>query len=198
MGDKSYRTQRLRIVVRVSVKLSALHRIVYMFIAQIAARHAVSLAFYTFGFAANQAATPVRPHFLCHATIERKDEQVSVLANNPRPLDQAVVAIRREYGLIVAYEDPPYDSQDLVDDTDPGWRVAHPDAKGVTRVAGGLRFGFLQEHNIGICVAADHTQLAAVERPVKVPDLFRFEIGDLLSRRAVKWLEPEVFSVLVT
>jgi hypothetical protein len=31
-----------------------------------------------------------------------------------------------------------------------------------------LRFGFLQSHDIGIGVAADHTQLAAIERSVKV------------------------------
>lgn len=34
-----------------------------------------------------------------------------------------------------------------------------------------LRFGLLKEHNIGISVAADQTQFAAVGRPVKVPDL---------------------------
>ncbi len=62
---------------------------------------------------------------------------------------------------------------------------------------GALRFGLLREHNIGIGVAAYHTQLAAVERPVKVRDLFRFEVGDLLPRRTVERLEPEVFSVLV-
>jgi hypothetical protein len=45
-----------------------------------------------------------------------------------------------------------------------------------------LRFGLLQEYNIGIGVAANQTQLAAVERPVKVLDLFRLEVGDLLSR----------------
>jgi hypothetical protein len=60
-----------------------------------------------FGFAANQAATPIQPHFLSHANIERRDGQVSVLANSPRPLDQAVAAIRQEYGWIVNYEDPP-------------------------------------------------------------------------------------------
>jgi hypothetical protein len=56
----------------------------------------------------------------------------------------------------------------------------------------------LQEYYIEIIVAADHTQLAAVERPVKVTDVFRFEVGDLLSWRTVEWLEPEVINVLVT
>ncbi len=61
-----------------------------------------------------------------------------VRANDPRPLDQAITAIRQEYGWIVDYEDPPYESNELVDDTDPNWRKAHPEANGVTRVAGGL------------------------------------------------------------
>lgn len=47
-------------------------------------------------------------------------------------------------------------------------------------------------------MAADHAQLGAVERPAKVGDLFRFEVGDLLSRRTVERLEPEVIGILVT
>jgi hypothetical protein len=39
---------------------------------------------------------------------------------------------------MVDYEDPPYDANYLVDDTNPSWRKAHPEANGVTRVAGGL------------------------------------------------------------
>jgi hypothetical protein len=56
----------------------------------------------------------------------------------------------------------------------------------------------LQEYNIGLGVAANHTQLATVEGPVKVHDAFRFEVGDLLSRRAIERLEPEIIGVLVT
>jgi hypothetical protein len=56
-----------------------------------------------------------------------------------------------------------------------------------------LRFGFLKEHNIGIRVSADQTQLAAIERPMKVPDLLSLKVGDLLPRRTVERLEPEVF-----
>jgi hypothetical protein len=59
-----------------------------------------------------------------------------------------------------------------------------------------LRFGFLQEHNIGIGMAADYAQLTTVERPVKVGDVFRFEVRDLLSRCTVEGLEPEVISIL--
>ncbi len=54
-----------------------------------------------------------------------------------------------------------------------------------------LRFGLLQEYNIGIDVAADETESLAIEGPVKVPDAFGFEVGELLSRRTVEWLEPK-------
>jgi len=47
-------------------------------------------------------------------------------------------------------------------------------------------------------VAADQAKFLAVERPVKVPNVFRFEVGDLLSRRTVEGLKPEVVYVLVT
>ncbi len=47
-------------------------------------------------------------------------------------------------------------------------------------------------------MAADQSQLGAIERPVKVEDVFRFKVGDLLSRRAVERLEPQVVSTLVT
>lgn len=89
------------------------------------------------GAAAGQAAAPARPEFLEYARIEQKDRQVSVSANSPRPLDQAIEAIRREYGWVIDYEDPMYTPSDLVDDTDPTWRADHPHEKGVTRVAGG-------------------------------------------------------------
>jgi hypothetical protein len=79
-----------------------------------------------------------RPQFIDSATVTQTDRKASIYANDPRPLDQAIRAIREQYGWIVDYEDPPYGPNDLVDDTDAKWRKAHPDAKGVTRVAGGI------------------------------------------------------------
>lgn len=95
------------------------------------------LTVYVVALASDQAAPP-KPKFWDRATIEQANGTVSVRANYPQPLQQAIEAIRQEYGWVVDYEDPPYESYDLVDNTDPGWRRAHPDAKGVTRVAGGL------------------------------------------------------------
>jgi len=86
--------------------------------------------------AADQSSPP-KPKLWDRATIEQADGTVSVRADSSRPLQQAIEAIRQEYGWVVDYEDPPYESYDLVDNTDPGWRRAQPDAKGVTRVAGG-------------------------------------------------------------
>lgn len=108
-----------------------------MIIATTAKRCAWLLAVCTVVFAADQTVPP-QPKFWDRATIEQADGTVSVRANFPRPLQQAIEAIREEYGWTVDYEDPPYESYDLVDGTDPGWRKAHPDAKGATRVGGGL------------------------------------------------------------
>jgi hypothetical protein len=107
-----------------------------MFMSTIAKRFAITLVICSLGLAVDQ--TTNRQHFLAQARIEQKDGHVSLLANSPRALDQAIGAIRHEYGWIVDYEDPPYGLPDLVDDTDRGWRKAHPNAKGVTRVAGGI------------------------------------------------------------
>src|SRR5580658_5687533 len=60
-----------------------------------------------------------------------------------------------------------------------------------------LRFRLFEEHDIGVGVAADEAKFLAVERPVKVPNVFRFEVGDLLSRRTIEGLKPEIVYVLV-
>lgn len=88
-----------------------------------------------------------KPIFWSRATVAEPDRSIVVRANDPRPLDQAIIAIRQKYGWIVDYEDPPYGFNELVDDTDPNWRKAHPEANGVTRVAGGL---FTTTFDLGI------------------------------------------------
>jgi len=70
------------------------------------------------------------------ARITRTNGMATVASNDPRPLDQAIIAIREEYGLLVDYEDPIYTAADLVDDTDPAWKERHPDRPSVTRVRG--------------------------------------------------------------
>jgi len=50
----------------------------------------------------------------------------------------------------------------------------------------------LQNQGVEVGVAADHTQFAAVEKPLKVRDAFRSEVRDVFSRRTAQRLQPEV------
>lgn len=84
------------------------------------------------------AQSTIRPKYMERAALQHKDLQVSVLASYPVPLFQALCAVREEYGWSVNWEAAPaYSRFDLVDDTGPKWRAAHPGARGVTRPAGG-------------------------------------------------------------
>jgi hypothetical protein len=54
--------------------------------------------------------------FIDRAQVLHKQSSATVVANDPRPLDQAIAAIREEYGWTVSFEDPPYKSRfDLVE-----------------------------------------------------------------------------------
>jgi hypothetical protein len=76
--------------------------------------------------------------YMERAQFRHDGNVATVSVNDPRPLAQTVRALSDEYGWTVDYEDPPYYSQsDLVDDTAPNWRAAHPNAKGVTVIGGG-------------------------------------------------------------
>jgi hypothetical protein len=85
------------------------------------------------------AQSVMRPTFFDHARISHGDTGVTVTANESLPLLQAIEAVRLEYGWQINWESAPcYSRFDVVDDTAPKWRAAHPDEKGVTRPAGGL------------------------------------------------------------
>jgi hypothetical protein len=85
------------------------------------------------------AQSPSKSSFMDAAVIQHHGPVGTLTANDPRPLMQAIEAISREYGWIVDFEDPLYQSHfDLVDSTDPKWRASHPNEKGATRVSGGL------------------------------------------------------------
>ena len=66
------------------------------------------------------------------------------------------------------------------------------------RTLDGLGLGFFQQYDVGVGVAAEHGEFAAVEGPVDLVDAFGFEVGDLLARGAIERLEPEIIGVLVT
>jgi hypothetical protein len=70
--------------------------------------------------------------------LEHRPNLAVVTANDPRPLWQAVAAIRDEYGWVVDFEDPPFQNDsDFVDNATPEWRANHPNVKGFRIPAGG-------------------------------------------------------------
>jgi hypothetical protein len=92
------------------------------------------------------AQSPASLQYLDRAIIQHKGSSVAVVANDPRPLLQALFAIREEYGWRVNWEEAPgYSHFDAVDSTDPKWRANHPGEKGVTRPAGGRFVGAFPE-----------------------------------------------------
>lgn len=76
--------------------------------------------------------------YMQRGVVRHHVDSATVLANDPRPLSQAITAVSEEYGWVVHFEEPPYQSNlELVDDTAPQWRAAHPNVKGVRIAAGG-------------------------------------------------------------
>jgi hypothetical protein len=65
--------------------------------------------------------------------ITHDGASVKVETNDARPLAQAVVASRREYGWLVDYEDPLYSKDDLVDARTADFMQLHPRAKPLLR-----------------------------------------------------------------
>jgi len=55
----------------------------------------------------SQASTP-REAYLKDAAISENARMVRIVANSPRPLEQALDALQRKYGWFVNYEDPQY------------------------------------------------------------------------------------------
>ncbi len=83
------------------------------------------------GLLISTAAQNQQHAFMKHAQVEHQQGRAIVMADDPRPLWQAIVAVREEYGWIVSYEDAPIISPvDLVDNSAPSWRAAHPNEKG--------------------------------------------------------------------
>lgn len=76
--------------------------------------------------------------YMPRAILKRHSGFVTVIANNPRPLWQAIVAVREEYGWLVDYEDPMWTSRIDLRDASPGWwHSEHPGKTGFLVPAGG-------------------------------------------------------------
>jgi hypothetical protein len=85
----------------------------------------------------DQARQARQSRYMENAEVRHVADSITVTANDSRPLAQAVTALSEEFGWSIDFEDPPYYSKyDLVDDTAPQWRAAHPNTKGVTVIAG--------------------------------------------------------------
>ena len=67
--------------------------------------------------------TEAQRHYMEHAEVRHNHGSATVVANDPRPLDQAATALAEEYGWVVDYEDPPFQ--------------AAPDLRYGTEIAGG-------------------------------------------------------------
>jgi len=91
------------------------------------------------GFQTQAQDRPARhSRYMENAEVRHLADSITVTANDARPLAQAVTALSEEFGWAIDFEDPAYYSKyDLVDDTAPQWRDAHPIARGVTVIAGG-------------------------------------------------------------
>lgn len=81
----------------------------------------------------------LEPHpYMERAVIVHHSGTATVKADSARPLQQAIAAVREEYGWVVDYEDPPYSgSRDVMDMTNPKYRATHPNAPVVLGPAGG-------------------------------------------------------------
>ena len=81
----------------------------------------------------------LEPHpYMQQGVVKHHDGAATVKADHARPLNQAVAAVREEYGWTVNYEDPPYQSKyGVMDMTNPKYRAEHPDAPVRLGPAGG-------------------------------------------------------------
>src|ERR1700746_3188010 len=61
-----------------------------------------------------------------------------------------------------------------------------------------LRLGFLQQHHVGIDMAAQNAERLAIRRTMELKNLFGVEVGDLTARRAIERLNPEVIDAVFT
>lgn len=76
------------------------------------------------------------PKYMKEGNIQHKVGSAVVTANDPRPLLQAIKAVREEYGWLVSYEDPPYTTE-LINLVNPKFKITHPESKGTLIPAGG-------------------------------------------------------------
>jgi hypothetical protein len=107
--------------------------------------------------------TPLERAVITH----EPSNMVQIEAHEARPLRQALVGLRSEYGWVVDYEDPIYDkAKDVVDDTSPKWREQNPGRPGVTRPAG-ERFVFTSQEPNSLELESGQAQSQLLKQMVR-------------------------------
>jgi len=91
------------------------------------------------------------------------NKSATLNTNDARPLAQAVVALRQEYGWLLDYEDPIYAQKDLVPVMAPEWLAAHPQAKKLLRPAGGA-FSTTYNEDLNSGMNADQDRASVLQR----------------------------------
>jgi hypothetical protein len=84
--------------------------------------------------------------YLRDAEVHRAGNIVTIVANDPRPLEQVLQTVLPEYGWTIDYEDPPYQSGlEVVEVAAPSWKAAHPNGPQAINVRGGaFRTGYIE------------------------------------------------------
>lgn len=75
--------------------------------------------------------------YLPKARVTHSSHETTIVARDPRPLDQAITAVGEEYGWVIDYEDPVYSDREARDAASPGWRRTHPTEQGLLLPSGG-------------------------------------------------------------
>jgi hypothetical protein len=80
---------------------------------------------------------PNRYAWIESGKVEHQSGTATLSCNHPDTLQEVIRTLREEYGWSISTEMPPFFSSfDLVDDTSPKWRAAHPNRPGALHLAG--------------------------------------------------------------
>lgn len=81
--------------------------------------------------------TERREGYFAEPKIKETEFWLEITANDSRPLDNVLGALKQQHGWHINYEDAQYGKSDIVDDTAPSWLQEHPNGPRAYGVAGG-------------------------------------------------------------
>jgi hypothetical protein len=103
------------------------------------------------------------PDFWGKGSVQMKAGRGFVQAYHPHALAQALDAIGGAFGWVLDYEEPLWGGPDLVEDTDPALRSAHPNDRFRREAGGYFRADFTIEPDMG---PGSHGEERVLEQPV--------------------------------